>query len=397
MTGPRPARTPALDARADALERRAAALAPDAGTAGPHQSDDAVSSRAERVADRIADALRRRVADPAAPRPRGPAGEVPGTAGDVTGELASLSLEAHELALEAHASEAASARRRVTACERGLTRMRANTTAAELLDAVCDEVADACGFRRVLLSRVDDDTWSPWMVNAAVRDAPWWRAWGERPIPVSEVPFEARLVAEHRPGLVTDTSDAGAHRFFHEGRSASYVAAPIAASGTVVGFLHADHDADVRCDALDRDLLWMFAEGFAHLFERAALTESVRHQRDEVRAVLAEVDAAMAAMTETELHLGRSGRPDDERAAGPLPVPDRAGRLADLTPREREVLAMIVTGARNAEIARALSISDATVKTHVRRVLSKLGVRNRTQAIAWAMSDGTARDLADPA
>ncbi|WP_051471002.1 helix-turn-helix transcriptional regulator [Patulibacter minatonensis] len=344
------------------LERRAEELlGPD--PAGPGATGTA-SARADRLVARIADALHERR--------------------DVTA-LARLALDAHDHALDAHAREAATARARVAACERGLSRMRTIATAAELLDAVCDEVADACGFARVLLSRVDDDTWSPWMVNAAVRDVAWWRAWDQRPIPVAEVPFEAGLVAEHRPGLVTDTSDARAHRFFHEGRSPSYVAAPIAASGTVVGFLHADHGTDVLCDATDRDLLWMFAEGFAHLFERAALTESMRHQREEVREILAVVDAAMASMTETELRLARPGATDDEPADAAPPAHDRADRLATLTPREHEVLAMIVSGARNADIGRELAISDATVKTHVRRVLAKLGVRNRTQAISWAM------------
>lgn len=400
MTGA--ARDVGLPARVEALERRADELVGPAN-AGPGPGDPPdhadAAGRAERVGDRVAVALHRVATGESGPE--GAAGPVgaPGVAGEDPGaaegrrfaartaELAALALDAHELALEAQAAGAADARRRVAACERGLARMRTISTAAELLDAVCDEVADSCGFERVLLSRVDDDTWSPWMVNAAVRDAGWWRAWDERPIPVSEVPFEARLVAEHRPGLVTDTSDEEAHRFFHEGRSASYVAAPVAASGTVVGFLHADHDIGGRCDATDRDLLWMFAEGFAHLFERAALTESLHRQREDVREVLAVVDAAMAAMTETELQLARSGPRDEDPVEPPPTVSGRAGGLDDLTPREHEVLRLIVSGARNAEIARALTISDATVKTHVRRVLAKLGVRNRTQAIAWAVQE----------
>lgn len=303
---------------------------------------------------------------------------------DRTAAAARRAVELHDRAAVVRAEAAEVQRRRVRACERGLARLRGIGSAGELLDVVCDEVAASCGFARVLLSRVDDGTWSPWMVNAAVRDAAWWVAWDARPIPVHEVPFEARLVAEHRPGLVTDTADAGAHRFFHEGRSVSYVAAPVAASGAVVGFLHADHDDARRCDESDRDLLWMFAEGFAHVFERAALTESVRHQRQEIREVLAVVDDAMAAMTETELRLSLSADGAVDDRPGP-PSAEVARRLAELTPREHEVLEMVVAGARNAEIAAALVISETTVKTHVRRVLSKLGVRNRTQAIARVM------------
>ncbi len=67
-----------------------------------------------------------------------------------------------------------------------------------------------------------------------------------------------------------------------------------------------------------------------------------------------------------------------------------ASTADDLTPRERDVLRHLVQGRSNREIAAALDIGDETVKTHVARVLSKLQVENRAQAIVQALKQGLA-------
>ncbi|WP_151478194.1 LuxR C-terminal-related transcriptional regulator [Streptomyces albicerus] len=82
---------------------------------------------------------------------------------------------------------------------------------------------------------------------------------------------------------------------------------------------------------------------------------------------------------------------DAVRQERPVLAPEREHRLGDLTERERDVLTAVASGWSNAEIAERLSIAPTTVKSHVSRILTKIGARARVQAVVFAYESGLVR------
>ncbi|MBV8943234.1 MAG: response regulator transcription factor [Solirubrobacterales bacterium] len=78
----------------------------------------------------------------------------------------------------------------------------------------------------------------------------------------------------------------------------------------------------------------------------------------------------------------------EEFSKGPRSRQEKPAALEELTPRELEVVTLIARGMSNQEIAEELVVSETTIKTHVARVLMKLGVRDRVQAVVLAYESG---------
>jgi DNA-binding NarL/FixJ family response regulator len=127
----------------------------------------------------------------------------------------------------------------------------------------------------------------------------------------------------------------------------------------------------------------------AFLLKDVAPTELISAVR-----VVASGDAVVAPrVTQRLLETYVRGAGTADTGAGPVPARPaaRAARdplLEDLTPRENEMLGALAEGLSNAEIAHRYFLSEATVKTHVRRILTKLHLRDRVQAVVYAYETG---------
>ncbi len=106
---------------------------------------------------------------------------------------------------------------------------------------------------------------------------------------------------------------------------------------------------------------------------------------DAVRVVAA--GEALLAPGVTRRLISEFARLKPQAVAGPT-AGGRPGALTALTPRETEVLCLVAEGLSNTEIAGRLVVTEETVKTHVSRILAKLGLRDRTQAVVVAYESG---------
>jgi DNA-binding NarL/FixJ family response regulator len=140
------------------------------------------------------------------------------------------------------------------------------------------------------------------------------------------------------------------------------------------------------------DDAWVFAAlqaGARGFLTKDAGTEEILRAITDVAAGHAQLDPAVQRRLLDALHRGNrfavaEAGPGTPATAGDGPSPD------GLTAREAEVLAHLVAGESNEEIAAALFVSEATVKTHIHHLLGKTGLRDRSQLVGYAFRNGLA-------
>jgi DNA-binding CsgD family transcriptional regulator len=264
-----------------------------------------------------------------------------------------------------------------------MTRLSSLDSVARLVAAAPREACRAVRFERAMLSHIRGDR----VVFASV-------SFEADPIMAADFARLARAVRprldrcapEHEavvrqmPVLVRDAQTAtGLFRpLTHVARTSAYVVAPIVRDGHTIGLLHADHfGTDRALDELDRELLWTFATGIGWAMDDIAGRGLRRQVHGDEGAPSGEPVEARIGGTELDGEL--SGAP---------------GRLTTLTARELEVLELMSDGASNASIGTSLVISQATVKSHVRHILRKLGAANRTEAVSLFLAAGGRRSAA---
>ncbi len=129
----------------------------------------------------------------------------------------------------------------------------------------------------------------------------------------------------------------------------------------------------------DQSIIAALSAGATGYLTKDATRDDIRRALEAAAAGQSVLDPAVQAKL---IQAAQAGAPRDEQTGAPLPRPD------GLTEREAEVLSLIAQGRSNTEIAAALYVAEATVKTHVNRIFAKTGSRDRTQAAAYAHRHG---------
>jgi len=305
----------------------------------------------------------------------------------VSAELDELHRRAAELGHELVERGTSARLHAIERVEAAVGRLAEAGPVSEIVERAVGEAAEGAGLDRVLLSRIDEGRLAAealhWAGDAAAAAAALARL-RAAPVELAYPLIEGELLRRRLPAVVRTSEPEPPERQAHWEvmRWREYVVAPVLMGGRVAGFLQGDRLAGAEpLGPVDREALDRFAKGFAEVFEHAVLLRRLRSQRQELRQVASWADARSVELSDGVIDLAHDRQAP--LARDPARPPPADSRLHDLlTPRETEVLEHMVRGEPNAEIARALVVSEGTVKFHVKNILRKMSVSNRAEATA---------------
>ena len=263
-----------------------------------------------------------------------------------------------------------------------LRSLRQTSSPAALFRQAARALSREAGFARAAVFSLRDHALTPESVCARgdldEGDRLWLRVAGKT-VRLGPWQLESEVLRRRTVVLVED-APGNPHALALLPDSRSYVVAPVTYQAEAIALIHADHGASgPPVTELDRAALWAFSEGLSYALERSTLEERLRRHSERGLALARSAEASVEELVNPAIALPR---PVGRSSRGQPRIGPGRGPLEMLTPREHEVLVMLADGETNARIAQRLVVSEDTVKTHVKHILRKLGVRNRSQAVS---------------
>lgn len=280
-----------------------------------------------------------------------------------------------QVQVEAHAIRAAACTDVIRLLTNGIRRMRSAESLQRLGRQARSTLCDVLGFDNALLSFVED---AGFVVEESEHGPG-----GPTVIPGRDCLPERQCIAT-RDTIHTEDANVSARSGYRELLgTGTYLVAPVIAKNRVVALLHVGRGKHGSIGVGDTDVLDAFASAYSLLYEKMLNAEHLQQQRTSIT----QAAARLAEQADRIASAAISFDIDDEVGADSPVVTSGSALTATLSEREREVFERLVLGSSNADIAEDLVITVETVKTHVKRILRKIGAINRSEAIALYLDD----------
>ncbi|TPG36492.1 helix-turn-helix transcriptional regulator [Mycolicibacterium hodleri] len=277
--------------------------------------------------------------------------------------------------VDAHKARAAAHADVVRSLTDGIRRMRKAESLQRLGRQARVSLCETMGFDQALLSFVEADGF---VVEESERGIG-----GPTVVPRRHCTSERECIHTQETVEATDaavSSESGYRELLGTG---NYLVAPILAKSRVVALLHVTKPRGRAIAIGEADVLDAFAAAYSLLYEKILNAERLQRQH----ASIAQAAERLAEQAD-RIAFAAINFDFDEQAGDEIPMlPIDSALTATLSDREHDVFERLVLGASNADIAETLVITIETVKTHVKRILRKIGAVNRAEAIALYLDE----------